>query len=469
MLPELLTDIPGPRSAEYAAKLARYEAREVTWMSRDFPIFWDRAEGVNVWDADGNRFLDLTSAFAVTGLGHGSPPLRRALEAQADKLMHAMGDVHPAGVKADLCAALSRITFERWQAGIGKTILCNSGSEAVEAALKTALLHSGKPGVISFAGGYHGLGYGALEAAGLDYFRTPFQPQLARFAVRVPYPSCYRCPFDCQAGFRLEGEPFPNCSSPCLNEIRVRLESAIRQRDIGCIIVEPIQGRGGEVVPPRDFLRLLRAVCDEHKILLIFDEIYTGFHRTGRFFACEHFEVVPDIICLGKGLTGGFPLAACVGRSDVMDAWPLSRGEALHTSTTLGNPMGCAMALAAIAKHENPETRDQSRRAGRLLRDALRTISSSRIGQVRGVGTMLGMELVRADGQPDGALAGEIMRQGLQDGLILLGGGPFGNVLSFSPPFAITGEEIAFVRERLQHYLAVLPETRTGADNGVRL
>ncbi len=469
MLPEILTAIPGPRSAAYAEKLARYEAREVTWMSPEFPIFWDRAEGVNVWDADGNRFLDLTSAFAVCGLGHGAKPLLGALAAQAEKLLHAMGDVHPAGVKAELCEALSRITFERWHAGTGKTILCNSGSEAVEAALKTALLHSGKPGVISFDGGYHGLGYGALEAGGLEYFREPFHTQLGRFAVRAPYPSCYRCPFDCAGGFRLEGDPFPNCSSPCLNEIRVRIESIIRHRDIGCVIVEPVQGRGGEVVPPRDFLKILRTVCDEHKILLIFDEIYTGFHRTGRLFACEHFDVVPDIICLGKGLTGGFPLAACVGRSDVMDAWPLSRGEALHTSTTLGNPMGCAMALAAIAEHEGPETRELARSAGRLLRQGLLALRSPRIGDIRGVGTMQGVELIRADGTPDGALAGAIMRQGLQDGLILLGGGPFGNVLSFSPPFPITGEEITFVRKKLQHYLETFPADIPCAPEGIRL
>ncbi len=455
MLPEIVTAIPGPRSRECARKLARYEARDVTWLADDFPVFWERAEGVNVWDADGNRYLDLTSGFAVTGLGHGA--MKGALVRQADQLLHAMGDVHPASVKAALCEKLSQITFERWHVGTGKTILCNSGSEAVEAALKTSLMHSGKPGVISFSGGYHGLGYGALEAGGLDYFREPFRSQLAHFGVRVPFPSCYRCCFDRTEGFRLEGEPFPNCASTCLEKIAGQIENLISHREIGCILVEPVQGRGGEIVPPRDFLPLLRNICDEHKILLILDEIYTGFNRTGRLFACEHFEVAPDLICLGKGLTNGFPFAACVGRSDVMDAWPLSRGEALHTSTTLGNPLGCALALAAIDEHLKEDTQKLAQSCGRALRQMLKGLQSPAIGDIRGLGSMLGVELVKPDGTAFGALAGAIMRRGLQDGLILLGGGPAGNVLSFSPPFGLADEEIAFLGRKLQEYLISLP------------
>ncbi len=458
MLPEIHTAIPGPRSRELAEKLAKFEAREVTWLSDEFPIFWERAEGTNIWDVDGNRFLDFTSAFAVSGLGHSSAVVREPLLAQAGKLLHAMGDVHPAGVKADLCEALSGVTFERWNAGTGKTILCNSGSEAVEAALKTSLLHSGKPGVIYFSGAYHGLGYGALEAGGLPYFREPFRSQIGRWGVQVPYPSCYRCSCGRKEGFRLEGEPFPNCASTCLEEISTQVLAAIRHREIGCIIVEPIQGRGGEIVPPRDFLTMLRRICDAEKVLLVLDEIYTGFNRTGKLFACEHFEVIPDIICLGKALTGGFPLAACVGRADIMDAWPSSQGEALHTSTMLGNPLGCAMALAAIAEHTKKETQAQAREAGHRLKSALRDLRSPHIGDVRGAGTMLGVELVKADDSPFGQLAAAIMVRGLQEGLILLGGGPAGNVLSFSPPFGISDKEVAYLVAKLQTFLEELPE-----------
>lgn len=457
MLPEIKTPIPGPRSVACAEKLSHYEAREVTYLAKEFPIFWERAEGSNVWDVDGNRFLDFTSAFAVASLGHSAAPVRKALEEQAPKLLHAMGDVHPAALKADLCEALSAATFERWGVGPGKTLLCNSGSEAVEAALKTVVLHGGKPGVISFTGGYHGTGFGALEATAMPYFRTPFQSQLARFGVQLPFPNSIVCPHGTTDAFRHIGGQFPHICSECLEDLGEQIESTIRKREIGAIIVEPVQGRGGEVVPPRDFLPMLRRICDEHKILLIFDEIYTGFNRTGKLFACEHFEVVPDLVCLGKGLTGGFPLSACTGRSDVMDAWPASQGEALHTFTMLGNPLGCAMALASIAEHLKPETQKAARSAGRRLREALESLRSPHIGEVRGLGAMLGIELVDERNSPHAELSAKIMIRSLQDGLILLGGGASGNVLSFSPSFFVTDEEIAYLRGKLQEYLTSLP------------
>lgn len=444
MLPEILTPVPGPHSRQAMQKLARYESRNITYFNSDFPIFWTRAEGGNVWDADGNRYLDMTSGFGVCGLGHGAT--RHAMIAQAKELVHGLGDVHPSPLKADLCATLSRVTFERWGIGHGKTILCNSGSEAIEAALKTALLYSGKPGVISFTGAYHGLGHGALETSGLSYFRNPFLGQLGRFSVQLPYPYCYRCPFNRTEGFRLQGRDFPNCADSCFEELRNLLNKTIRQREIGCILVEPMQGRGGHIVPPRDFLHLLREVCDEWKILLVLDEIYTGFYRTGKFFACEHSNVVPDIICLGKGLTGGFPLSACIGRSDILDAWPPSDGEALHTSTFLGHPVGCAMALAAIADYEKPETAQKARAAGRYLHEALASLD---VGNLRGVGPMLGLELVKADGSPDGARAGHIILESLRHGLIVLAGGPSNNVLSFTPVFELSEAEAVWTGQLL--------------------
>jgi len=186
---------------------------------------------------------------------------------------------------------------------------------------------------------------------------------------------------------------------------------------------------------------LLRRLCDEEKILLIADEIYTGLNRTGRLFACEHSDVVPDIICLGKALTSGFPLSACVGRAEVMDAWPESQGEALHTSTFLGNPLGCAMAIASLREHARPEVAEKVRTAGRHLRAALRKISSPRIGDVRGVGLLVGIEIVSAKGAPDPATAALCVTAALQMGLLILAGGRHGNVISLSPPFDLSGEE----------------------------
>jgi 4-aminobutyrate aminotransferase-like enzyme len=440
-----------------AARLRAAESRNVTYVDAEFPIFWQRAEGVNVWDVDGNCFLDLTSAFAVAGLGHGAPALRNAVHAQADQLMHAMGDVHPTELKVRLCEELGRLTFGRWFGQPGKTILANSGFEAVEAALKTALLYSGKPGVIAFTGAYHGLGYGALAAMGLPKFREPFRAQLRDFATLLPYPYCYRCPFGERSDKRLEGRRFPNCTSTCLGKLDAQIREAIKTQPIGCILVEPAQGRGGDVFPPLEFLHMLSRICEEYKILLIADEIYTGFHRTGALFACDHAGIVPDIICLGKALTGGFPLSACVGRREVMDAWPESDGEALHTSTFLGHPLGCAMALASLAEHAKPGTAPHVAIAGAKLKNALLTLRSPHVGQVRGAGLMFGLELINADGSPFGRLAVAIIKAALRDGLILLGGGPAGNVLSFTPPFLINEEEIDFTRARLQEYLTSLP------------
>jgi len=402
-----------------AETLRRFESQNVTYLDAEFPVFWQRAEGVNVWDVDGNRFLDWTSAFGVAGLGHTAPAVRDALIAQARDLFHGMGDVHPTPLKAELCERLSAMTFERWGAGPGKTILGNAGFEAVEAALKTALLWSGKPGVIAFQGAYHGLGYGALEVAGMPYFREPFRAQLKDFAALLPYPAT-----------------------------EVQLEAALAAQPIGAILVEPIQGRGGEIVPPGDFLPMLRRICDRHGVLLIADEIYTGLNRTGAMFACEHHLIVPDILCLGKGLTSGFPLSACVGRAVVMDAWPASNGEALHTSTFLGNPLGCAMALASLKAHADPALASHVRERGERLQSALRTIRSPHIAEIRGMGLLVGMEL-----NLDGPAVNNLVKAALREGLLFLQSGPAGNVLALTPPFAISDEEIDFTIARLSSLL----------------
>jgi 4-aminobutyrate aminotransferase-like enzyme len=288
-----------------------------------------------------------------------------------------------------------------------------------------------------------------VAAAGLPFFREPFRAQLKDFSTWVPFPHCYRCPFGTKEPFRLEGDPFPNCSTACLEKIDAQVREVIAQREIGCILVEPIQGRGGIIPPPRDFLRLLRQICDEEKLLLIADEIFTGFNRTGRLFACEHFGVTPDIICVGKGLASGFPISACVGRADIMDAWPESSGEAIHTSTFLGNPLGCAMALASIEIHSRPETAKQVRAIGRQLREALAPIAQSRGWNLRGAGLMLGLEVTKANGEPDTERAIGIVGEALRAGLLLLADGPASNVLGFTPPFGISTEEIDWVAAHL--------------------
>src|SRR5882762_7039638 len=372
MLPELVTRIPGPRSRKLAVGLRAHESRNVTYVSPGFPVFWERAHGANVWDVDGNRFLDLTSGFGVASLGYTPGPVVAAVQDQVSRLYHAMGDVHPTAEKVALCRRLSQLTFEKWNLGPGKVILTNSGSEAVEAALKTAWLATRRRGVLAFTGGYHGLGYGALTVTGRNLFRDPFAAQLADFATFTSFPDCQHCPF---------GMPHrvPSaCLPDCMNTFLIRTENLLARGTIGAILVEPVQGRGGEVVPPDWFLPLLRSLANRFGVLLIFDEIYTGFHRTGRRFACDRWNVQPDLVCLGKALTSGFPLAACVGRAKTMDdAWPESTGEALHTSTFLGNPLGCRMALESLDLLEAEPWSQQVEQLGDHLQAGLRKLQST--------------------------------------------------------------------------------------------
>ena len=421
------------------AWLRDYESRNVTYLDPDgsWPIVWERARGMQVWDAAGKRYLDFTAAFGVAAAGHANPRVVRAGQRQLARLPHAMGDVHPHALKARLARELSRLTFERWQASVtacsdpsaaaararGKTIFCNSGFEAVEAALKTAVLATGRPGVIAFKHAYHGLGYGALNVTHRPHFRAPFEPQLRAFAEFVDFPTDTRA----------------------LGTMQHDLARLGQRGDIGAVIVEPVQGRGGIQVPPTEFLPVLRSFCDARGALLLLDEVYTGFGRTGRWFACEHSPIRPDIVCLGKALTGGFPLSACVGRAEVMDAaWPPSTGEAIHTSTFLGNPVGCAMALAQIAELEREALPERSAQQGAYLLGRLRELASRRAGirAVRGLGLMTGVELAPDGKRPPGDVCVAVVKRLLRAGFLALPEGAEGQVLGLTPPLVVTRRQI---------------------------
>src|ERR1019366_2084100 len=239
-------------------------------------------------------------------------------------------------------------------------------------------------------------------------------------------------------------------------EVEKAIRQIFRREKIGAILVEPIQARGGINIPSPEFLPMLRKLCDEHGALLILDEIYTGFGRTGKWFACEHSGVVPDLICLGKALTGGFPLSACVGRADIMDAaWPQSKGEAVHTSTFLGHPVGCAMALAQISEIRRLKLCDRSAKLGEFLIEQLSTIHppSSILASVRGRGLMAGVELNLPDGKPATAAALTAIKTLLHDGYIFLPEGEHGNVISCTPPLTITKAQLAKAVGALQKAL----------------
>jgi 4-aminobutyrate aminotransferase-like enzyme len=420
--------------------LRRFESRNITFMAPDgsWPIVWVRAKGNFIWDAEGRKYLDLTAAFGVAAAGHGNARVVKAGQLQMAKLVHAMGDVHPHALKALLARELSHLTFQRWARSKsrgqgprlgtvrsgdelvwGKAIFCNSGFEAVEAALKTALLASGRPGIIAFQGGYHGLGYGALNATHRAHFRGPFLAQLGRFGQFVDFPA-------------QEAE---------LDALERSIRTLLRQKRVGAILVEPVQTRGGINVPPPGFLPMLRQVCDENHVLLVLDEIYTGFGRTGKWFACEHWNVSPDIICLGKALTGGFPLSVCVGNAEVMDkAWPVSSGEAIHTSTFLGHPVGCAMALAQIREIREQQLIERAAVAGASLLRKLRKVRAP-VGltlRARGIGLLVGLDVHLASGQPATKEVLGLIQAMLEKGFVLIPEGEHANVIGFTPPLTIT-------------------------------
>ena len=401
-LPALVTHVPGPRSRALAARLAAVESRNVTCLAPEAPIFWERAQGANVWDVDGNRFVDLSGAFGVANVGHGHPRVVAAVTRQAETLLHGMGDVHPSAVKVELLEALAR----RFPGGgPARAVLGSSGSDAVETALETALLATGRAGVVAFEGGYHGLALGALDATHRADFRAPF-------AARLPGATAFARFGDAPDVDRAARA----CTQP-----------------VGAVIVEPIQARGGERVPPEGFLRALRALCDERGWLLIADEVYTGFGRTGAWFACEHEGVVPDLLCVAKGLASGMPISACVGRAPLMDVWPVSTGEALHTQTFLGHPPSCAAALASLAVMEEEKLCERAAELGARWLDRLRTAlaDAPSVVEVRGRGLLLGVECAAP------AVALGAVSALLELGFIALPSGDDGRVIGLSPPLAI--------------------------------
>jgi 4-aminobutyrate aminotransferase-like enzyme len=409
-LPVLRTAVPGPRGEAYVEILARTEcpaftarrarrARE-SGASHD-PIVWCEAVGANVVDADGNVFVDLTAGFGASVLGHRHPRIVEAIARQSGRLVHALGDVHPSEPKIALLDALARIApFEG-----ARTLLSLSGADAVESALKTAVLHTGRPGVLALEGGYHGLAHGPLSVCGYsEAFRRPFAAQLNPETHFIPFPID-----DTDASLARAGE-------------------VLRDRPIGALLVEPILGRGGTRVPPRGFLAQLAALAREAGAVVIADEIYTGLGRTGTLFQCTAQGLSPDLLCLGKALGGGLPISACVGREEVMAAWGDPRGEAIHTGTFFGHPLGCATALATLDAIETLGLAKRAADVGARFRDAL----TARTGlEVRGAGLFLAVEL----GTPGSALS--MVRALLERGFLVLPSGIDASALGLTPPLTI--------------------------------
>ena len=417
LLPDISVQPPADASRAMAKRLRAVESRNITYIDDGWPIFWQEARGANVRDVDGNVYIDLSSAFGVALLGHAHPAVVSAVRAQSATLLHGMGDVHPSGAKLDLLERLCELA--PWKEA--RAVLASTGSEAVEIALKTAQVSTGRPGVLAFTGGYHGLTMGSLAATQRGHFRAPFAARLYGGVAFAAFPDV-----------SLDGD---GAVEIALTEVRVALENGAPNGDpIGAVIVEPVQGRAGARLAPDGFMSSLSRVAAESGVLVIADEVLTGLGRCGAMLASQWVGIEPDIVCLGKALGGGVPISACLARRDVMDAWPESRGEAIHTSTFLGHPLACAAALAVLETIERERVVERARVLGSQLLELLRAELASVPGvlDVRGLGALIGIELAGE------GLAVRVAEEALREGLILLPAGDRGQVIELTPPVTLS-------------------------------
>ncbi|MDB4931460.1 MAG: Gamma-aminobutyrate alpha-ketoglutarate aminotransferase [Myxococcaceae bacterium] len=402
----------------------RRRRAELTGASHD-PIIWARAQGVNVVDVDGNRYVDMTGGFGVALLGHGHPEVVAAVQAQAGVMMHALGDVHPSAQKIELESRLAAMV--PWSA---RVILGLSGADAIEAALKSAMLATKRGGVLAFEGSYHGLSYGALAACGYKFaFREPFAAQLNPAVRFAPYPAA--------------GD---------VDRALAQVRAVLAAGHTGAVLIEPTLGRGGVEAAAPGALAAIGGLAREHGALLIVDEIYTGLGRTGPWLQSLAMGADPDVVVVGKALGGGLPVSAAIVREEAAAAWGASVGEAIHTSTFLGNPLACAAALASLGVLARPETVAMIDRCGAMLEQALRSrlqptaLGVRRLSFARMlVGVAIEGGLVRALG---------VCRRLLERGYIVLTGGVAGDVLTLTPPASLTGEQVAAFATTLAEVLA---------------
>ncbi len=418
--------IPGPRSSALARQLRDYEQRNVTFLADDFPIFWESAKGATVTDVDGNDYIDCTAAFGVANAGHCNPRVAAAVAKQMKRLMHGMGDVHPTAIRVRLFERLAEILPR----GLTTMFLATTGSEAIEAALKSAMLATGKSRFAAYRHGYHGLSFGALSVGGIERFRAPFATALGAEPLLLEYPR-------------------DGAARSAAHAAAQARETLGARDDLAALVIEPIQGRAGCIVPPAGYLAELRVICNELGILMIVDEIFTGFGRTGAWFAVDRDGVVPDILCIGKAMGSGVPISAAVGRSDVMEAWPLSTGEALHTSTYLGNPLGCAAALATIDELERLQLPARSERLGAQLGQRLEALRAHPgVVDIRGCGLLWGVQLC------DAATAFAVVKGALARGVILSQSGIDGETITIAPPLMIDEKQLDRAIQVLEHATA---------------
>ncbi len=402
--PDIRTELPGPKAKAWIERDHRVTSTSYT---RDFPLVADRGFGCAVQDVDGNTFLDFAAGIAVCATGHAHPDVVRAIQDQAAKLIHICGSDFYYEPMIRLCEKLAEITPGDEPK---RVFLTNSGAEAVEGSMKLARHATGRKGLIAFHGAFHGRTMGALSLT------SSKAKQKTGFAPLIPM--VWHAPY---------GD---------LDAVKELFQRQADPSEVAAIFVECMQGEGGYIVPQASFLKGLRALCDEHGILLVSDEIQSGCGRTGKWFACEHFDIVPDIVCIAKGVASGMPIGAFVASQRIMQ-WP----PGAHGSTYGGNPIGCAAALATLEAVEKGMMANAAEQ-GEYLTSRLRAICNDHdiVTDVRGLGLMIGLTVCDRNGTPSASLRDAIALEAFNRGLILLGCGE--TAMRFAPPLCITREEI---------------------------
>lgn len=422
--PKIVAPPPGPKAKAF---IERDHAVTSPSLTRTAPLVGVEARGVWVKDIDGNVFLDLSSGIAVTNVGHCHPKVVEAIKRQADSAIHINSCDFYTLPQVELIERLFEVTPGKFKK---RAFLGNSGTEAVEAALKIAQWHTRNYYVIAFIGGFHGRTMGSLQltTTGVDA-RRHFKGMM-QGVFHVPYAYCYRCAFK---------QEYPDCGLWCAGYIEdIVLKKLCPPDDAACMIVEPIQGAGGYIVPPDEYLPALARLCRENGIILVIDEVQSGFCRTGKWFACEHWGVEPDIITLSKAIAAGLPCGAAIARAELMDWEP-----GAHENTLGGNPVVCAAALAVLDVLKSEKLADNAARVGGYMVKRFREMAEEHelVGDVRGKGLMIGVELVkdRRTKEPARRERNELLMEAFKRGLILLGAGA--SSLRLAPPLVLTREQ----------------------------
>jgi 4-aminobutyrate aminotransferase len=434
-LPHINGPVPGPNARAIIERDARVVSPSYT---RSYPLVVKQGEGAMIEDVDGNRFLDFNAGIAVVASGHCHPRVVRAIQEQAARLIHMSGTDFYYEEMVALAEKLSEIA----PGDVDRRVsFGNSGAEAVEGCLKLARYTTGRDKLIAFYGSFHGRTMGALSlTARKATQRERFGPMLPG-VTHTPYPYCYRCPF---------GKEPEGCAVECVKFIEETLLKTVSPADeTAAIIFEAVQGEGGYIVPPRKFFDELQRVARKHGILLVCDEVQSGMGRTGKMWAAEHFDLVPDIFAVAKGIASGLPLGATVARADLMNWVP-----GAHASTFGGNPVSCAAALVTIALLEESLVENAARMGAHMM-ERLRTWPArfKNVGDVRGLGLMIGIELVRDQQTKERApeLRDRVLAAAFERGVLVLGAGD--NTIRLSPPLVITRDQCEFALDTLEECL----------------